>query len=594
MHRSIARLVVVVALLATGGLTERRAVAATAPPARVTVIGDSTLLGMRADGAARIAARYDLNLQAASCRRLIEVSCSIPFRPTNTIEVMRAQTGQLGSTVVIMAGYDDFEITAGVDVILAEARAQGVARVVWLTYMEDVTYTGLGGQTYAEVFRRHNAVLREKVAADPMLQLADWNAYADPHREWFSADGIHLSAAGSPALGTFIADSLDRAGADRCAAAAAGGAAVTAGMPAVPDGAGAGFHATSPTRLVDTRSAGGRPLGAGRQLEVDAAAVVGAGATAVAVNVTAAPACVTGYVTAYPCGGAPPLASNLNPGAGALVAGHAVVPLTAGARLFCLTALTQTDLVVDALGWYGPSGDGFTPVVPRRLLDTRAGAGAVAAGATVAVVTPASAGGAVALNVTMVEPAAAGFLTAYPADGAGRCDPAQRPLASAVNGAAGSVVANVVQVRAGGGGAVCIYSLASTHVVVDLAGTYGTGGTALHAVAPTRLLDTRAAGGSRLAGGAVARIVVPQPGARAAVLTLTGVGASASGYVTGWPADNTGTCVAPDRPVVSNLNVAGAAAVPNLAVVATGGAGAVCVFTQVALHLVVDQSAWFG
>ena len=54
---------------------------------------------------------------------------------------------------------------------------------------------------------------------------------------------------------------------------------------------------------------------------------------------TAAPACVTGFLTAYPCGGGRPLASNVNPVAGSVVAGFAIVPLAAGATTFCLSSL---------------------------------------------------------------------------------------------------------------------------------------------------------------------------------------------------------------------------------------------------------------
>lgn len=557
---------------------------------RVTVIGDSTLLGMRNDGAAVIRGSYDLNLQAASCRRLIAVSCDIPFRPTNTIDVMRAQEGQLGTALVIMAGYDDFVIADGIDTIVAEARRQGVSRVVWLTYMEDVIYTGLGGLTYADVFREHNRVLRAKAAADPILSVADWNAYADPHPEWFSSDGIHLSAAGSPALGTYIRDQLDALSVSRCAAGVATGAVVPSGAPAAPSAGAVGFHAVTPTRLLDTRTAA--PLAAERQLTVDAGAVVGAGATAVAVNITAAPACVTGFVTAYPCGGGRPATSNVNPAAGSVVAGFAIVPLTAGGTTFCLSSLTQADVVVDITGWYGTGGDGLTPLSPRRLLDTRTAGTRLAAGAATAVTTPAVPGGAAVLNLTMTEPAAAGFLTAYPAAGDGSCDPAARPLASAVNAAGGATVANLAQVGAGGNGVVCLYASVATHVVVDVTGTYGPADAALRAVTPTRLVDTRTTG--RTVGGAATLAVrVPQDTAAAAALTVTAVDSAGPAYVTVWPADATGVCAATARPLASSLNVTGPAAVPNLVVVATGGNRTVCVFAQASLHLVVDQTAWF-
>jgi hypothetical protein len=568
--------------------------AGAATKTRVTVVGDSTLLGMRADGAALIRAGYDLNLQAASCRRLIEVSCDIPFRPPNTIDVLRAQVGQLGSVLVVMAGYDDYAIADGIDTIVAEARRQGLVRVVWLTYMEDVSYTGLGGQTYADVFRAHNRVLRDKAAAESLLAVADWNAHADPHPEWFSSDGIHLSGAGSVALGAYITAELDALGLSRCAAAAAGGDPVPAGAPAAPATGATGFAASTPTRLLDTR-AGGSPLGAGRQFEIDVTDHTRPGSTAVAVNLTAAPACAAGFVTAYPCGGGSPLASNLNTLGGRVAAAHAVVPLTAGRRSFCVMSSTQTELVVDLMGAYQPGAPPLVPSAPRRLVDTRTAGARLAAGATLAVRVPAGRDVTAVLNVTMTDAVSPGFLTAYPADGTtGACDSAARPLASALNADAGATRANLVQV-ATGGITVCVYANVATHVVVDMTAEHSIGGTELmRAITPTRLVDTRTGTGAPVAGGSTLAVRVPQAGATAAALTVTGVGAAGPGFVTAWPADAAGRCTAADRPLASVLNVAGPDPVPNLAIVAVGGGGTVCLYPQTAMHLVVDQAAWFA
>ena len=87
------------------------------------------------------------------------------------------------------------------------------------------------------------------------------------------------------------------------------------------------------------------------------------------------------------------------------------------------------------------------------------------------------------LNLTATDSAAGGFLTAYPCAGG-------VPATSSVNYAPGAVTANFVVVEPDADGDVCVFSLARTHVVVDLLGTTGaafTGGT------PQRLLDTRTA-----------------------------------------------------------------------------------------------------
>jgi hypothetical protein len=69
--------------------------------------------------------------------------------------------------------------------------------------------------------------------------------------------------------------------------------------------------------------------------------------------VTAAGANQPGYVTVFPCGGPPPLASNLNYRPGEVVPGQATVGLGPGADV-CFTSLADVDLIVDVTGTYGP------------------------------------------------------------------------------------------------------------------------------------------------------------------------------------------------------------------------------------------------
>ena len=81
----------------------------------------------------------------------------------------------------------------------------------------------------------------------------------------------------------------------------------------------------------------------------------------------------------------------------------------------------------------------------------------------------------------------------------------------------GQVVANLVQTGVSNG-TICVHSLARTHVVIDLQGTYDTqvDGLRYQAVTPTRLVDTRAGVGSvfgRVAMDAGALGVLPSNGA---------------------------------------------------------------------------------
>ena len=184
----------------------------------VTLIGDSTLLGLqlRPPAQAPLRATYNVDMQAASCRRLVIMSCGSTVQPPNTLDVMKAKAGTLGEALVIMAGYDDWDIAGAIDTIMAEARPQGISEVLWLTYREDVTYVGSGGLSFSEVYKQSNASLRAKAAADPVLRLADWNAYSVGHPEWFAADGIHLSNAGAPVLAQFITSQLNAQPLGRC------------------------------------------------------------------------------------------------------------------------------------------------------------------------------------------------------------------------------------------------------------------------------------------------------------------------------------------------------------------------------------------
>ena len=111
-----------------------------------------------------------------------------------------------------MAGYDDIDISAGVDAVLAEAARQGIQQsVLWLDYPTSVPYhQPLSSADVAPIYQRHNAVLAAKAAANPMLAIAPWAEYSVGHPEWFQPDGIHLRfPPGTDALARFIVAQLE-------------------------------------------------------------------------------------------------------------------------------------------------------------------------------------------------------------------------------------------------------------------------------------------------------------------------------------------------------------------------------------------------
>ena len=247
----------------------------------------------------------------------------------------------------------------------------------------------------------------------------------------------------------------------------------------------------------------------------------------------------------------------------------------------------------------------FHPLSPVRLLDTRDGTGQPAAGRlppggtlSLAVTgrggVPVSGVSAVVLNVTVTEPTAVSFLTAYPAGYA-------RPLASNLNYSAGQTVPNLVIVRVGAGGRVEIYNNSgSAHVVADLAGWYGAGGTGgarYSTLTPARILDTRIGDGApvgkvgpgaTLALQVTGRGGVPASGVSAVVLNVTATEPTTVSYLTAWPSGTT-------RPLASNLNYTAGQTVPNLVVVPVGAGGGVSLYNNHgSVHLVADVAGWYG
>lgn len=330
-------------------------------------------------------------------------------------------------------------------------------------------------------------------------------------------------------------------------------------------------------------------------------------ATAATLNVTAVTPDAAGFVTVWPCG-TRPNASNLNYVAGDVVPNGVIAPIGSNGSV-CLYSQSATDMVVDVAGWF--EGDAFVGATPQRLVDTRNGTGGLftpidSSGALSVSVTNISATkadgsatmipsgtGAVSLNITVVNPATAGFITVYP------CDVA-RPNASNLNFVAGQVVANGVIAPTSSSGDVCIYSSQQTDVIVDLAGWFP--GNGFTPATPIRFVDTRDGTGTPAtklgpAGQlsvAMRGAMVPVNGniaqipqeASAVALNVTVVNPEAPGFVTVWP------CSAA-RPNASNLNFVAGQVVPNNVVAPIGDQGNVCFFSSQNTDIIVDVSGYF-
>ena len=135
----------------------------------------------------------------------------------------------------------------------------------------------------------------------------------------------------------------------------------------------------------------------------------------------------------------------------------------------------------------------FESIQPVRVLDTResalgGAAGMLAAGRVLEVPADTTIGAdasAVMATVTAVDPCRDGFLTVYP----GPCSDSP-PLAATVNFVTGRTTANLA-ITALGAGDVCIFSSATTDVVVDVLGAVGPSGSRFNAITPARFVDSR-------------------------------------------------------------------------------------------------------
>jgi hypothetical protein len=144
----------------------------------------------------------------------------------------------------------------------------------------------------------------------------------------------------------------------------------------------------------------------------------------------------------------------------------------------------------------------------------------------------------------------------------------------------------------------CVYSSATTDLVVDMTGFVVTS-RFFQSVDPARLMDTRmrhttidglnAGIGMRRANDITELVVVNRAGvpsnATSVVLNVTVTEATASGYVTVYP------CGSPPQSLASNLNYVAGQTVANAVVSRIGNQGKVCIVSSAPTHLVVDVNS---
>ena len=396
-----------------------------------------------------------------------------------------------------------------------------------------------------------------------------------------------------------------------------------------------GFHATVPTRILDTRqglgiSNGPIRFGDGSQtltnplFRADDAAnhdlqvtgvggIPSSGVSAVLINVTAVDPPTEGYITIGPRPAGIgdvfddqftyrdwPSASNLNTTVGLTTPNLVLARVGAGGKIRLYNFNYPTHVIADVAGWFDTSalsrtaGTSFTGVEPQRILDTRNNIGdqsAVSGGkfrafddrnfAIAGIANIPRDAESVVLNVTAVSPTGNGYITVYP-------DGSARPDASHLNLAAGVDRSNLVVVKIGSTGKIRLVTAeAGSHVIVDVFGYFGPSSlvtSKTSTVDPVRIFDTRSGVGtarSKMSPGQTRTVQVagtfgiPMT-ATAVYLNVTSVNASAWGWLAIWP---TGQA----RPDSSNLNFPGGSIVPNMVIMQLGDNGTLQVYNDPAV-----------
>jgi hypothetical protein len=372
-----------------------------------------------------------------------------------------------------------------------------------------------------------------------------------------------------------------------------------------------GFSSLPPARLLDTRKKIGiattTPIGAGRTVSLQVTGrggVPSTGVMAAVLNLTVVKPTYGGYLTAYPSGQARPTASSINVQKGQVIANLVTVPVGLDGKVSIFNGAGATHLLADVSGYYrtdastpsttGGYGD-YQPVSPWRAVDTRTAKWSSAPlksgwalftgidyGPTVN-----SHIKAVAVNVTAVGAQSNGYFTAW--DGGD----STLPATSTLNYTPGRVVPNMAIVP------VSLYHDPDTgedipiigifnaggpaHVLVDVVGVFDDNGfdygLRLHAMTPTRIVDTRRhLGADPLVGGVAQTVTAPGSvvgvGTFALVTNTAAVKPANRCYFTLWSSDIT------PRPTVSNLNPAKGQTVANMTMTELGSGNRFDVFNS--------------
>jgi hypothetical protein len=297
------------------------------------------------------------------------------------------------------------------------------------------------------------------------------------------------------------------------------------------------FRAVAPSRIMNRVSVGARST---YTLKIPG---VPAGATAVALNVTATSVQQNTFVSA--CAAGTPIAactstSALNPRPGSDTAGSALVKLggVAGDEVTFYNNAGSLTLIADLEGFYvagDPTGSTFVPRAPERAMSYVFSGGQ---SATLTLANVPSGATAVAVNVTASGSTRMSYVSVCPADQS----LASCKTSSTLNASVQRDVSNFAVVKLGGpaGNQLTVYEDSGVgRLIIDVQGYFvlgggGSSGSALfRATAPSRVLDHQPMG----AGSSYTLTLANAPtNATAVAMNVTAAGASQVSFVSTCPA----------------------------------------------------------
>lgn len=238
---------------------------------------------------------------------------------------------------------------------------------------------------------------------------------------------------------------------------------------------GGNYTSVTPARILNTSSGLGAPrapVRAGAHLDLQVAGRGGvprAGATAVAMTVTATSATAATSITAYPARAPRPEVTSLSAATGRPVSTLVQVPLGTGGKVSLYNRAGSVQLTADVAGWFAASGQ-YVPLTPALVLDTRAGVGAPAAalspGADLRLTVSGNGGVsgagvlAAAMAVTVTGATAPGALSLHP-------DGSAAPAITNLSFARGQTVTNLAIARLAANGKLLIHNASAGTVQVS-------------------------------------------------------------------------------------------------------------------------------